>query len=110
MATAPDGVGPSPAEASSDRGLREAAKINELLGTAGYSPAVITKWWNSAAYEELDSQTPLRVWQRGDYEAVIRLVEALMQREFEKNSEAWESATPASTVLAGLRKRLDAAH
>ena len=108
MASASEDRKDAPAEVV-DPGLREAATINHLLGNAGYSAAAITKWWNSAASEELDSQTPLRVWQRGDYEPVIRLVDMLMQRELDKNHEAWQRATPAATVLARLRERLDAA-
>lgn len=109
MATVPEDQRTSTAALDAERSLRDAIAINDRLGEAGYSTTEIAQWWQSAAYEELDSQTPIRVWQRCDYVRVQRLVDALMQRELDTDSGVWRNAVPADAVLAGLRKKMDTA-
>src|ERR1700694_2545390 len=71
MATAPRGL---------DEEGREAARLNALLKTYGYTEAAITLWWNEVRYPELGNRTATQAWLTGeeaDRDAVKRLVETV---------------------------------
>jgi hypothetical protein len=61
---------------------RESIRINVLLGNIGCSPRQVTQWWVATAYSELDGDTPLASWNRGEFSRVKLLVEGLISRPF----------------------------
>lgn len=64
-------------ELTPEEAQREAVRINDLLGGAGWTPARITEWWDYGACEDLDGLTPLQAWNRAEYEKVRSLAESL---------------------------------
>jgi hypothetical protein len=47
-----------------------ARRVNALLGAKGLSKTDINEWWNLRGAPGLGGQTPLQVWQSGEYERV----------------------------------------
>ncbi len=64
-------------ELTPEEAQREAVKLNELLWAKGYDNAYIARWWNLAAFVELDGRTPDQAWGRGEYAKVRALAESL---------------------------------
>jgi hypothetical protein len=64
----------------------------------------------AALEKSLAEARKLRQAEPFDYEEAREYMrrEAMMRREFEKESEAWERATPIEFVLARLRNEIDA--
>ena len=95
-------------ETTADDGLggEEAARLNALLRTAGFTDAAVTLWWNQFAHSELDGRTALQAWLAGDHAQVTELVKAKIAGGTAER--AWAAQVREEAAAGGFKGRLAA--